>query len=70
MSYATKCDRCGAYHDGRQYQVEVSPPGFNAEDKEYDLCRDCGKELEDFIKGLRPFDFGVKRGFKFKRKKE
>lgn len=57
MALARKCDRCGAYHDGRIYNLTRTPMYVLDEDeKEFDLCRDCMNEFDDFMNGVKPKD--------------
>ena len=55
MSIARKCDRCGTYHDGTIFSVDLSGR-WTAEYGEYsyDLCRDCVNEFDEFMKGAKP----------------
>ena len=49
---AMKCDRCGKFyeeHDGMLVDTELKR-GFLERRKIYDLCPECMKELEDFLK--------------------
>ena len=57
MALARKCDRCGAYHDGRIYEIEISPMCYlNETHEEFDLCPDCKNEFDDFMNGVKPKD--------------
>lgn len=57
MAYAKKCDRCGAYHDSRLYEIEIKPMCYlNERDEDFDLCRDCKSEFDDFMNGVKPKD--------------
>ena len=57
MSLARKCDRCGAYHDGRIYSLTKTPMCLLDEyEKEFDLCQDCMYEFDDFMNGVKPKD--------------
>ena len=52
MANVKKCDRCGSIYS-------VAKCGFakfhgNWRAKSYDLCDDCIKELEEFLKGAKP----------------
>lgn len=60
---AKKCDRCGKFYDHYSYPVNQSGPyrhgnklmlaneiyGVNHHVKEFDLCKDCMDELEEFL---------------------
>lgn len=57
MAAARKCDRCGAYRDGRIYKLTKIPMYVLDEDeKEFDLCPDCIDEFDDFMNGVKPKD--------------
>ena len=57
MAFAKKCDRCGAYHDGRIYEIEMKPMCYmNEVDEDFDLCPECKREFDDFMNGVKPKD--------------
>ena len=52
---AMKCDRCGKIykeHEGMTVDTELARI-YLKDRKTYDLCPDCMKELEDFLKGVQ-----------------
>lgn len=63
MSRAIKCDRCGKYYEAKidNYYVKNTYPvnsikvcndsGFDL--GTYDLCRDCMRDLYDFLTGVQ-----------------
>lgn len=52
MADVKQCDRCGVhYKEGNRHFVETFGE-WRA--KEYDLCRDCCNELEEFLRGAKP----------------
>ena len=50
---AVKCDRCGKLYENPEYTQDITvskyihPYGNN----QYDLCPECQKKLEEFLKG-------------------
>lgn len=56
MAYVLQCDRCGTIYDKKYSDVQMykimkydnSPNSFP--DKKIDLCNDCYKEFEEFLK--------------------
>lgn len=57
MSIAMKCDRCGQYVDignnSREVHCEVKTMALVPNIREYDLCEECAKELNGFIRGRK-----------------
>ena len=54
MAKATKCDRCGTYHDGLLYHflIEDQTVMFGEDDDaHYDICQRCKNEFDKFVKG-------------------
>ncbi len=57
MSIVMKCDRCGQYvgigNNSRKVRCEVKTMALFANIGEYDLCEECAKELNGFIRGRK-----------------
>lgn len=57
MSIAMKCDRCGQYVDignnSRKVRCEVKTMTLIANIRGYDLCEECAKELNEFMRGRK-----------------
>lgn len=52
---AMKCDRCGKFyeeHEGMLVDTELNRI-YLRDRKTYDLCPECMKELENFLKGVQ-----------------
>ena len=57
MSIVMKCDRCGQYvgigNNSRKVRCEVKTMALVPNIREYDLCEECAKELNGFIRGRK-----------------
>ena len=54
IMFARKCDRCGVYYDNYNSEYNIIQTKNLASVHDIDLCPECNKRLEEWIKEKQP----------------